>query len=197
MSNYEWDSPTNLKIGIVGCGHLGQAIAHALIDRGFEIQNLYISYRANPSTYEKLKEQGLISCVSTNQEIFQKSDIILITIRPQDLTSLTDISITEKVLVVSCMAGVPTDLLNQLIGKNTYRMMFSGPDTIVSGKGVGAMYPEHNHLKMLLHFLNLRHIKTTTENDLDIYTTGVCMPAAIIKIDDSIQQQNAIEKIGT
>ncbi len=62
-------------------------------------------------------------------------------------------------------------------------MMFSGPDTIASGKGVAAIYPEHEHLKLLLRCIKLTHIRTMTENDLDIFTAGVCMPAALLKAE--------------
>jgi len=195
LSN-DWIILNNLKIGIVGCGHLGQAIANSLIDRGLERQNLLISYRDNPRTYEILNAQGLTSCLSTNQEIFQKAGIILITIKPQDITGLITIPISEKAFVVSCMAGVSTELLYQILGINVYRMMFSGPDTIVSEKGVAAMYPEHEHLKMLLRCMNLKHIKTITEDNLDVFTAGVCMPAAILTTKNPGQQQEAIDKIG-
>lgn len=187
----------HLKIGIVGCGHLGQAIAQSLIVSGLNKQNLLISYRDNPRTYEKLNAQGLTSCLLTNQEIFQKANIILITLRPQDITQLRNLAVSEKALVVSCMAGVSTELLYQITGIHTYRMMFSGPDTIVSETGVAAMYPEQEQLKTLLRCMNLTYIKTNTESNLNIFTAGVCMPAAILKTENPIQQQVAIEKIGS
>lgn len=196
MLSNDWIMLNNLKIGIVGCGHLGQAIAHSLIDKGLERKNLLISYRANPRTYEMLNTQGLTSCLSTNQEIFQKAGIVLITIRPQDITGLMNFPISEKALVVSCMAGVSTELLYQILGRNVYRMMFSGPDTIVSEKGVATIYPEHEHLEMLLRCMNLTHIKTITEDDLNVFTAGVCMPAAILTSKNPGQQQEAIDKIG-
>lgn len=196
LSN-DWLLLNNLKIGIVGCGHLGQAIAHSLMVRGLERRNLFISYRDNPSTYEKINAQGLAPCLSTNREIFQKAGIILITIKPQDIHELINLPISGKALVVSCMAGVSLGLLHRIIDTKTYRMMFSGPDTIVSQKGVAAMYPEHEHLKILLRCMNLTHMKTITEKHLDIFTTGVCIPAAILKTEHPSRQQESIGKIGT
>jgi pyrroline-5-carboxylate reductase len=40
-----------IKIGIIGCGHLGQAILESLINHGFFKENIFISYKGNPSTY--------------------------------------------------------------------------------------------------------------------------------------------------
>ena len=43
----DFEALNNLKIGIVGCGHLGQAIAQKLISGGLKKTNLLISYGGN------------------------------------------------------------------------------------------------------------------------------------------------------
>jgi len=193
--NGDFEVLNNLKIGIVGCGHLGQAIAQMLVRGGLEKTNLLISYGGNPLTYQKLKEQGLDICLAENQKVFEKAGIVLITVRPQDITGLKASLVTGRALIVSCMAGVPLELIQRILGANVYRMMFSGPDTIVSGKGVAAMYPEHEHLKLMLNMLNLLQIKTATESDMDIFTVGVCMTAALLKAENTVETKNAVEKI--
>lgn len=195
MINSDKELLNNLRVGIVGCGHLGQAIAQSLLDHGFEKRNLLISYGGNPLTYKKLDVQGLSSCLAANERIFREADLVFITLKPQDIMGMKEITSTGKALIVSCMAGIPASLLYRVLGTRAYRMMFSGPDTIVSGKGVATMYPEHKHLKLLLHCMNLMYIKITTEDDLDVFTAGVCMPAAIIKAESPIQQQIAIDRI--
>lgn len=60
----------------------------------------------------------------------------------------------------------------------------------------GVVTFEHEHLKLLLRCMNLTHIKTETENNLDIFTTGVCMPAAIVKMENPSQQKESLDKIG-
>lgn len=191
-----WELLNNLKVGIMGCGHLGQAIAQALVKQGLKKENLLISYGGNPLTYQKLEARGLSSCLTTNQKLFQESEIILITLKPQDIFVLEETEILSKVLVVSCMAGVSIEILHEILGMDVYRMMFSGPDTLLSGKGVAALYPEHEHLKLLLRSINLKYIKIIAENDLDIFTAGVCMPAAILKVENPIEQKKAIDRIG-
>lgn len=69
-----WELLNNLKVGIMGCGHLGQAIAQALVKQGLKKENLLISYGGNPLTYQKLEARGLSSCLTTNQKLFQESD---------------------------------------------------------------------------------------------------------------------------
>lgn len=191
-----WELLNNLKVGIMGCGHLGQAIAQALVKQGLKKENLLISYGGNPLTYQKLEARGLSSCLTTNQKLFQESEIVLITLKPQDIFVLEETEILSKVLVVSCMAGVSIEILHEILGMDIYRMMFSGPDTLLSGNGVAALYPEHEHLKLLLRSINLKYIKIIAENDLDIFTAGVCMPAAILKVENPIEQKKAIDRIG-
>lgn len=191
----DFKSVDYLKIGIIGCGHLGQAIALSLLNQGFNKKNLLITYGGNPYTYQKLESHGLTQCLSTNLEVFYESEIVLITIKPQDICKLAKISIASKAIVVSCMAGVSIALLNGILKTDVYRMMFSGPDTIISGKGVATMYPESEQLKMLLTIINITYIKVMEEDDMDIFTAGVCMPAALLMVDKTIEQSNAIARI--
>ncbi len=186
----------SLKVGIVGCGHLGQAMAQALVSQGLAKENLFISYRGNPLTYQKLKSQGLDSCLTTNRRLFQEAGIVLITVKPQDILGLKETLVSSRALIVSCMAGIPIELLNGILETDVYRMMCSGPDTIISGRGVAAFYPEHEYLKLLLDSMNLTHIKIMAESDIDIFTAGVCMPAALLKVENPTECKRAVDKIG-
>ncbi len=197
MDEKNWELLNNLKVGIVGCGHLGQAIAQVLVEQGLKKENLLISYRGDPLTYQSLKIKGLTPCLTTNQNIFREAGIVLITIKPQDILGLKEDVASSKGLIVSCMAGTSIELLNQILKADVYRMMFSGPDTILSGKGVAAMFPENEYLKLLLCSINLTHIQTMTESDLDIFTAGVCMTAALLQTDDLPGHRKAIIRIGS
>lgn len=171
-----------LKIGIVGCGHLGQSIAQSLLKHGLERENLLISSRGSQKTLGNLEAAGLLQNLTTNQMIFEQAGIVLITIRPQDILELKNIVILKKPLIVSCMAGVSIDFIHSVLDTPVYRMMFSGPDTIAQNNGVASMYPEHDSLKQLLQGINLEYVECTSEKDLDVFTAGVCLPAALLKI---------------
>lgn len=186
-----------LKVGIVGCGHLGQAIAQSLIAHGLNKESLLISYRGNPLTYQKLEANGLASCLTDNETLFKEAGIILIITRPQDVSELGGVAVSDKSIIVSCMAGVPIDVLNGIFKTEVYRMMFSGPDTISIEKGVAAAHPQNDLLEMLTHMLKLRYIRIGAEKDLDVFTAGVCLPAAILKLNNQDACSSAIEKIGS
>lgn len=178
-----------LKIGIVGCGHLGQSIAQSLLKHGLEKENLLISSRGSQKTLENLEASGLLQNLTSNRTIFEQAGIVFITIRPQDILELKGMAVPEKTLLASCMAGVPIDLLQSVLGSHAYRMMFSGPDTIAQNNGVASMYPEQDNLKQLLRFMSLKYVKSADEKDLDVFTAGVCMPAALLKTDQIDAQQ--------
>lgn len=104
-----------LKIGIVGCGRLGQAVA-----RGFEKNRLLISYRGTPLTYQKLEEQELAECLCTNEQVFQDAGLVLLTTRPQDIPMLRNVKVSEKTCLVSCATGVPVELLSKTFGTRPF-----------------------------------------------------------------------------
>ena len=184
------------KIGLVGCGHLGVAVAKALVDGGLEKEQLLISYRGNPLTYKRLEAQGLALCLATNEKIFSEAEIILLAVKPSDLSALRESAANSRALVASCAAGVPLETLGALFGENVIRIMLSGPDTIATGRGVAAMFPENEALKRLFGLMGLKHIKISSQHDLDVFTAGVCLTAALLKTESPSEEERAIEKIG-
>ena len=194
--NNEWELLNTDKIGVVGFGHLGEAVAKALVGGGLKKENLLISHRGNPKTYQKLEAQGLASCLATNERVFGEARIVLLTVKPQDIPALKESALSSRALIASCAAGVPLETLEEIFGENVIRIMLSGPDTVVAGRGVAAMYPENEALKRLLCLMGLRLVTIGTEHDLDVFTAGVCLTAALLKTESPSEEGRAIEKIG-
>lgn len=195
MMNDDMKKLNGLRIGIVGCGHLGQAIARTLVSRGFEKSRLLISYRGNPQTRQRFEKQELAECLTTNERLFQEAELILLTVKPQDIRNLGNIAVPPQTCLVSCAAGVSAELLNRIFRARVIRLMLSGPDTILDVKGAAAMYPEDERLGLLLRAMGLMTVAITTETALDVFTAGVCLPAAILKAGDQEAQTAAIARI--
>ncbi len=196
MSSFDFDIFNGIKIGIIGYGHLGQSIVESLIHHGFRKENLLISYKGNPATRERIEEMGLVSCISENNKIFNEADVIFIMIRPQDIISLKGILISQNKLVVSCLAGLPVEVVKSIVKTDTCRMMISGPDTIAAEKGVAAVYPYNELVGCILKKMNLRIFEISDEKEMDIFTTGVCLPAALLQEDNEVLIKDAIHEIG-
>jgi pyrroline-5-carboxylate reductase len=191
----EGDYLNTLKVGIVGCGHLGRAIALSLIKHGLDRDNLLVSYRGNPGTRRSLEDDGLSSCIADNDTLFKEAGIILLTVKPQELGGLRIPGNLGGRLLASCVAGAPLKLLGELFSATVSRMMFSGPDTILSDKGVATVYPHNDSLVRLIRFLDLRFIEVGSESDLNVFTAGVCLPAAILKIGNLDEAFISIDRL--
>lgn len=195
MSNLGSDTFNNVQIGIIGCGHLGQAILESLINHGFRKKNLFISYKGSPSTYGKIEKMGLASCISENERIFNEADIIFITTKPHDVLSLKEISISQSTLVVSCLAGVSVEILKNIFKSDVCRIMLSGPDTIIAEKGVATVYPYNELVACILNRMNLQIFKISDEGYIDIFTAAVCLPAALLQEDNEEVINEAINEM--
>ena len=187
----------NTKIGIVGCGHLGQAIARLLLERGLKKQNLLISYGGSTHTYQALVSKGLAECVASNEVILQLTDMIFLTIKPKDISVLNRPSMPNGALFISCISGIPIDYLQSIFGHNVCRIMLSGPDTLRGGVGLAAMYPQNERLTCLLEIMGLTILAIETQNDLNTFTAGVCLPAALVMLGVKSEQKEAIDRIST
>lgn len=195
MRNTNLYSFNNTKIGIVGCGHLGQAIAASLVNHGFFTKNLYLSHNGNPYTAAKIERLGLTSCISENGKISNDTDIVFLTVKPQDIIDLQEMVFAKNILVVSCIAGLSTEILKRIFNTPVSRIMLSGPDTIISERGIAAMYPYNKLAGFILEKMRLHLFEASNEQDIDIFTTGVCLPAALLLAENEITIKAAIQEI--
>ncbi len=101
----------NRTLGIIGgTGRLGRAIAEALLDNGFiKPDHLLISNRSGISTFEP----G-VKLLSDNQQLVNLSDIVVLSIRPEQFREL-QINARGK-RVISLMAGVPAAAISAATG---------------------------------------------------------------------------------
>lgn len=169
-------------VGIVGFGHLGHSLAVPLVKNGLPKERLLISHRGSEETHERAKSLGLDGCLTDTRTLMAKADIIVVATRPQDVLSLSGIAIKSGALVISCMAGLPLDLLRTIFRTDVCRMMCSGPDTILEGRGVATMYPSDCRMERVLRLMGLRLMETSSERELDSFTVGICIPAILLNI---------------
>lgn len=109
----------NKKITIIGTGNMGKAIAHGLLQKkAIQSKNLILTDASN----EKLKEFKKLGVLieSNNKKACEKSDIIILAIKPQTLKSVLEEikeSAQESQLVVSIAAGVAISSIKEVLGK--------------------------------------------------------------------------------
>ncbi|MEN6610834.1 MAG: NAD(P)-binding domain-containing protein [Methanoregulaceae archaeon] len=167
-------------IGIIGAGHLGRTLATVFRNHGIPENRIRISYGGNPATREEIRAAGFEANIADNREICRTCQAIFITVRPQSVGSLDSLPFPNDGLIVSSMAAIPRDLLTKRWGVPVVRMMPSGPDSILGGNGIAAIYPENDRLAGLLRLIGLSVLSLPDEDAMNVFTAGVCLPPAIL-----------------
>ena len=168
------------SIGIIGCGHLGLSLATEFVRRGLPPHRLLLSRGQSQRSLQGIIDAGLRDCLADNRQICRECRIIFICIRPQSLPELVDLAFPRDAMIISCMAGVSLPAIRRLMGIDAVRMMPSGPDTILEGKGIAAIYPNSQPLSRILQGLGLRVFELSAEEQMHIFTAGICLPAALL-----------------
>jgi len=131
------------SVGVIGCGNMGTAI----IAQARRLKNFEFSvYEKDAVRQSAICKKYHLKSVRTVAALAQKSDIIIIAVKPQDiepvLINIRD-SISQrdknKPLIISIAAGLKTAFLEEKIGApvNVIRVMPNMPAAI--GKGMSAL----------------------------------------------------------
>lgn len=176
-------------VGIMGAGHLGSSLALAFLGRGLPREKLLLSTGGSLVSLARLQKAGLADRTTTNDDIAERCDIILIAARPQSALALRPIPFREGRLVVSLMAGVRMQTIAAIAGKEAARAMTSGSDSILSRMGIAAIHPADSRGAAVFEFLGLSILKLFNESLMDAFTAAVCLPAALAMQDISSEEE--------
>jgi pyrroline-5-carboxylate reductase len=124
--------------GFIGCGNLAQAIIRGALKTGALSSLQVLATNRTVGKLKKFKDETHINTCESNEELLQKSDVIVLATKPQDIgVVLDEISslITDQHLIVSLAAGVPADMLERRLNKAraVFRVMANTPAMIQKG----------------------------------------------------------------
>lgn len=187
-----WPTP----VGIVGCGHLGQGIARALIAAGLPASSLLVSFGGSARTRERLTTLGLADSIRDTSQVMREARVVFVTVPPSVVGGLPAQPPDGARLLVSCVAGLTHARLEASFGRPVTRLMLSGPDSIAAGSALGALHPPEPTLTALLTGIGTTLLTVRTEAELDEVTVGVTMPAALLLEEDSAAVEAAAERLG-
>jgi len=122
-------------IGILGCGTIGEAILSQIIEKKLiKKENLLICEK------EKQKEKRICQKYNVKSEkiekLIEKSDFLILAIKPQDLISLIQkVKFSKRKVLISVLAGIDIDFFERVLKvKKIVRAM---PNLMIKvGKGI-------------------------------------------------------------
>jgi pyrroline-5-carboxylate reductase len=128
-----------MRVAIVGVGNLGFVVAKRLLSAGIARDRLTLVTRGSQNSTARCKELGIepseISQVSAN-------DLVILTVKPQDAAAVSrelGQFLDRQSVVLSFMAGVPTDMLAAVSGHESIARAMPNLGAIV-GESATAYY---------------------------------------------------------
>ncbi len=124
-----------MKIAIIGTGNLGYSIALGILNQNqFNCEQLYLTKR-NTSSLQTLEKLPKVIILSDNKKAVKDSDIILITVQPNQLQNVleeikSDLN-PEKHTVISCVTGRKITEIEKTLGKKI-GVIRSMPNTAIA-----------------------------------------------------------------
>ena len=166
------------KIGFIGCGKMASAIIKGILDSNFSSKENVIASEVNEEFAQKKELELGIKLFTDNKEIIENSDVIFLATKPDVIKDvLVDLKniLTEDKILISIAAGVSTNTIEEIIGKNVpvIRVMPNGPAVILEGMSgiVKGKFAKNEHVQFVEKLLsNIGKCIVLEEDKIDILT---------------------------
>ena len=131
----------NYKIGFIGAGTMGKAIIGGLINSGFILKDEIIASEISQNAAEKVSSKIGIVTTLDNNELVEKSDIIVLCVKPHIVKTILESvkkSLSSDKLLISIAAGVSTSFIEEILDKQVpvIRIMPNTPALVGEGMSV-------------------------------------------------------------
>nr|MDP4181590.1 pyrroline-5-carboxylate reductase [Bacillota bacterium] len=128
----------NISLGFIGAGNMGSAMIKSIGKSGVLKPEKIFIYDVDEEKVQILKKETGINVLSSSSEVFEKSDIIILAVKPNMVKSVLeackDKFIGDKILV-SIAVGLPIQLYKGIVGndKKVIRTMPNTPALVGEG----------------------------------------------------------------
>ena len=138
------------KVGLIGCGNMGEAIVKGLIGSGKLKSVEIIVSDVNPQRVEYMVEMYNVAGSSTNRKVVENSEIIILAVKPKDLeTTIQPIrELFKDKILISVLAGTPISKIKKIIKEGfVIRAMPNTPALIGEGAIGVSLEREERYVK--------------------------------------------------
>jgi pyrroline-5-carboxylate reductase len=164
-----------MKLGFIGCGNMASAMLGGIIKNNIVANKDIISSDLNQVALEAAKNTFGINVTADNKEVVEKSDIIVLSVKPQFYTSvineIKDI-IKDSQIIITIAPGQTLDGLKKAFGREL-KIVRTMPNTpALVGEGITAMCYNNNvteeEVKLVVSILSgFGKAEVVTENLMD------------------------------
>ena len=127
-----------MKIGFIGCGNMGTAMAKGILDSGkCKPEDMIFSAKSEESREKKSKMLG-IKAVADNKEVAKASDVIFLAVKPQfyeEVIKEIKDCVNDSQLIISIAPGKTLEWFDEVFGRKlkVIRTMPNTPSMVKEG----------------------------------------------------------------
>jgi pyrroline-5-carboxylate reductase len=137
------------RVAFIGCGNMGSALISATLRSGLISMDKVLVTDVRPERLNYIKEREGISTTEDNREAVERSEVIVLTVKPQVMGKvLSEIKnvVTGDKIIISIAAGITTGFIEETLGRevpvvrvmpNTPALVKTGASGISPGKYAG------------------------------------------------------------
>lgn len=140
-----------MKIGILGVGVIGSAVVHGFCMKQDPEHELFISPRSKTASLELEEGYEQVTRCESNQEVLNRSDIIIISVLPhRGLEILEELSFRKDHKVINLMSDKKLEDIKAVIGETATLVHVVPLSFIAKRNGPIALYPKDETIMQLL-----------------------------------------------
>lgn len=142
------------RIGIIGVGEIGRALVAGLCDGNDESPEVFLSPRGARTAAELSERYASVRVCADNQEVVDRSEVVIIAVRPQDRSeALAGLRVDVDKVVVNVMAGVGNDDLRQTLATDAPLVRAIPLPAVRDRRSVTVTCPSHPVVNSLFEHL--------------------------------------------
>ncbi len=160
------------KIGIIGCGNMGEAIVRGIVKSGKVKSTQIIVSDIDPDRVEMIVEKYNVAGTTSNRRVVENSDIIFLSVKPKDLEKtvlpIKD-AFKDQKTVVSVLAGVKISKIKSLIPEAVIVRSMPNTPALIGEGAIGVSFEENIDISKKEELIEiLRSLGTVVEVNEDL-----------------------------